>query len=436
MNDVEHIIVIPHKNNNAECCYSNIIFLHVLLLCISALPGHLLLQVSHQMIQRGHHKAVQSTIYHGNYQGYPHILHKQEIIPRAFSSHDEYEQPLSAPIKEYKLPPIPNNNFAPPHILPEEYGPPPVSLEEYGPPPVPNEKYGPPLESMELFEPLPAPNKDHGPPPTPIREYGASPTPTKEYRPHLVPIEKYEPLPVSIEEHGHPLSPIEEYGPSAVPIEEHEPPQILIEEQGPPSAPIEEHGSPHAPIENQESLVVKQYIPHKIFTHFVNPVTTIYKSETVAVNQPSLAPPKHFVFHNPNIAPPLPVHPSPSYPDEPPVYKYSYSVDDDYTGTLINVDEARDAKHTKGSYKVKLKDGRQQSVVYTSDEYGGYKATVEYSDKNTRVDQARNEDNTHGSYQVTLADGRHQSVEYTADHQGGYKAKVEYRDKYSSYSRS
>ena len=49
---------------------------------------------------------------------------------------------------------------------------------------------------------------------------------------------------------------------------------------------------------------------------------------------------------------------------------------------------------------MKLKDGRQQSVVYTSDEYGGYKATVEYSDENTRVDQARNEDNTHGSYQV------------------------------------
>jgi len=82
------------------------------------------------------------------------------------------------------------------------------------------------------------------------------------------------------------------------------------------------------------------------------------------------------------------------------VYKYSYSVDDDYTGTVITVDEARDEEHTEGEYKVSLPDGREQHVAYTSDQLGGYQASMEYKDNLSRVDQASQGDNTHGSYQM------------------------------------
>lgn len=40
------------------------------------------------------------------------------------------------------------------------------------------------------------------------------------------------------------------------------------------------------------------------------------------------------------------------YPSDPPVYHYTYSVDDDYTGAQIFADEARDVDHTHGMYEV------------------------------------------------------------------------------------
>jgi len=71
------------------------------------------------------------------------------------------------------------------------------------------------------------------------------------------------------------------------------------------------------------------------------------------------------------------------YPDEPPVYKFSYSVDDDYEGSVVDVAEARDEYNTHGSYQVSLVDGRHQAVEYTSDDYGGYRARVRYRDKHS-----------------------------------------------------
>ena len=41
------------------------------------------------------------------------------------------------------------------------------------------------------------------------------------------------------------------------------------------------------------------------------------------------------------------------YPDEPRLYKYAYSVDDDYTGAQIYADEARDEQKTHGMYEVR-----------------------------------------------------------------------------------
>ena len=40
------------------------------------------------------------------------------------------------------------------------------------------------------------------------------------------------------------------------------------------------------------------------------------------------------------------------YPDDPAVYHYTYSVDDDYTGAKIFADEARDSGDTHGMYEV------------------------------------------------------------------------------------
>ena len=42
----------------------------------------------------------------------------------------------------------------------------------------------------------------------------------------------------------------------------------------------------------------------------------------------------------------------PVYPDEPRLYKYAYSVDDDYEGAVLNVKEASDEYATHGSYEV------------------------------------------------------------------------------------
>ena len=44
--------------------------------------------------------------------------------------------------------------------------------------------------------------------------------------------------------------------------------------------------------------------------------------------------------------------PPPQYPDEPRLYKYAYSVDDDYEGAVLNVKEQSDEYGTQGSYEV------------------------------------------------------------------------------------
>ena len=103
----------------------------------------------------------------------------------------------------------------------------------------------------------------------------------------------------------------------------------------------------------------------------------------------------------------LPYHPPPppEYPDEPRLYKYAYSVDDDYEGAVLNVKEESDEYGTQGSYEVKTKHH-----LYTE-------ANV-------------------APHQVSLDDGRHQSVSYVSDKYGGYKAKVAYKDQHSSYTRT
>ena len=62
----------------------------------------------------------------------------------------------------------------------------------------------------------------------------------------------------------------------------------------------------------------------------------------------------------PDKAPPS--YAAPAYPDEPPKYTYSYSVQDDYTHNNYGATEDRDGYATSGSYYVALPDGRLQKV--------------------------------------------------------------------------
>ena len=43
----------------------------------------------------------------------------------------------------------------------------------------------------------------------------------------------------------------------------------------------------------------------------------------------------------------------PVYPDEPRLYQYAYSVEDDYEGAVISAQEASDEYATHGSYEVR-----------------------------------------------------------------------------------
>ena len=47
----------------------------------------------------------------------------------------------------------------------------------------------------------------------------------------------------------------------------------------------------------------------------------------------------------------------PVYPDEPRLYQYAYSVEDDYEGAVISAQEASDEYATHGSYEVRPQYG-------------------------------------------------------------------------------
>ena len=66
--------------------------------------------------------------------------------------------------------------------------------------------------------------------------------------------------------------------------------------------------------------------------------------------------------------PPAPTYvPAPvAYPDEAPVYQYTYAVKDDYSFSNFNAHEERDGYNAAGGYQVALPDGRTQIVTYTA----------------------------------------------------------------------
>merc|ERR1712029_416096 len=68
-----------------------------------------------------------------------------------------------------------------------------------------------------------------------------------------------------------------------------------------------------------------------------------------------------------------------TYPDEPPVYTYTYGVADDYSQNNFGQTESRDGYNTQGEYYVNLPDGRLQKVTYTVAGDAGYVADVVYT---------------------------------------------------------
>ena len=68
----------------------------------------------------------------------------------------------------------------------------------------------------------------------------------------------------------------------------------------------------------------------------------------------------------PAYGPPAPVYAEPAYPDEAPVYQYTYAVKDDYSFSNFNAHEERDGYNAAGGYQVALPDGRTQIVTYTA----------------------------------------------------------------------
>merc|ERR1711862_712927 len=61
-----------------------------------------------------------------------------------------------------------------------------------------------------------------------------------------------------------------------------------------------------------------------------------------------------------------------TYPDEPPVYTYTYGVADDYSQNNFGQTESRDGYNTQGEYYVNLPYGRLQKVTYTVAGDAGY----------------------------------------------------------------
>ena len=58
-----------------------------------------------------------------------------------------------------------------------------------------------------------------------------------------------------------------------------------------------------------------------------------------------------------------------------PRYKYSYGVNDHYTGDVKQASEQRDGENVKGEYSLQEPDGAWRTVSYVAD-YNGFRANV------------------------------------------------------------
>merc|ERR1712032_1011667 len=236
------------------------------------------LQVSHQMVQRGHAPAIESTVYHTKY-GY-----------HAPAPHHGYGHGYS-------------------HPAPAKYASePPVHYSVHHPKPSPY-----------VAKPQPAPVYQY------IREEPAAVTPSVYEPAHAVPIVdatlyRGAPAPVNYE----PVPAPSVHAVHAVPAPVHHGVHHAVH------APV--HHVAHAPVHHAVHGVPAPLHHGVHLGHH-----TAHQVAHPNYIQPSYDVKPHHVVHQKSYAPPPPV-----YPDEPRLYKYAYSVDDDYEGAVLNVKEASD----------------------------------------------------------------------------------------------
>merc|ERR1739848_76245 len=135
---------------------------------------------------------------------------------------------------------------------------------------------------------------------------------------------------------------------------------------GQPPAPYGPQPRPYGPTQKYEPAP----IPYKPAPAPYQPAPAPYKPAP-APYKPAPAP------YKPEPAPVYKVEEEEEYAPQP--YKYEYGVQDDYTNAAFAKSESQNEVGTvTGSYKVNLPDGRIQTVTYTADEVGGFKAEVTY----------------------------------------------------------
>ena len=319
-------------------------------LCV--VGGHHGLQVSHQLVKRVHHRDIEYTVHHGRHHEVHHLPQQASLHGHPPAPGRTSPSPTSPPIlrhvhepllhlatqsahfshssSSYETPRTPKSLFEQPTYINSNLYVPPSSpyisqkkskkktykqnLDKHF---YPNKSYKSPF-STRAFRP--SPSLAYGPPQP--KAYG--PPPSKAYRPH------------SSKVNGSP--PFKTYGPPLSKANRAPPPKTY--------GPSQHKSYEPSPYKASVPALSKSYGPPG--SNAYEPTSSkSYKFTPSNSYEPSLS----------KSCEPLPSSSSiysydDEYPDEPPVYKFSYSVWDEHEGSVVSVGEARDEYNTHGSYQV------------------------------------------------------------------------------------
>ncbi|CAL4084845.1 unnamed protein product, partial [Meganyctiphanes norvegica] len=107
------------------------------------------------------------------------------------------------------------------------------------------------------------------------------------------------------------------------------------------------------------------------------PVEKIQAKREALRDEDPYGPPRPYTQPPPSYQP-EPYHAPANYEEPGMPYALAYDVNDQYSGNVFGAAVNSDGKLTTGSYSVILPDGRKQLVTFTSDDYQGYVANVQY----------------------------------------------------------
>ena len=327
-------------------------------LCV--VGGHHGLQVSHQLVKRVHHRDIEYTVHHGRHHEVHHLPQQASLHGHPPAPGRTSPSPTSPPIlrhvhepllhlatqsahfshssSSYETPRTPKSLFEQPTYINSNLYVPPSSpyisqkkskkktykqnLDKHF---YPNKSYKSPF-STRAFRP--SPSLAYGPPQP--KAYG--PPPSKAYRPHPSKVYRSHPSKVN----GSP--PFKTYGPPLSKANRAPPPKTY--------GPSQHKSYEPSPYKASVPALSKSYGPPG--SNAYEPTSSkSYKFTPSNSYEPSLS----------KSCEPLPSSSSiysydDEYPDEPPVYKFSYSVWDEHEGSVVSVGEARDEYNTHGSYQV------------------------------------------------------------------------------------